>query len=283
MRGRSRRESLLYGSRVSRCSKNCPALLIWRAGSGSAPPAQPLSGGSGGTAPRSAGLAPCDPPGPAATASTAFAESKNKQTTNPQETRKEGGRELSDLPPTSPGRHRKPAGPGASAEPPPARPPGLPLPGKSCSGDSGKRGTPRSSPCRRWARAGAVPEPPDWREAARPPGFFPLEGKATGNGERCISLGFDCVAVSGACCPAEQQVLRGSTLYRATGERGTGAIQPGPKHNTRLGPWVAVLVLPHGAPACRSAPVAAHLSQGRARDLAEVQGLVFLGASRESP
>lgn len=61
----------------------------------------------------------------------------NKQQSHKKPERREGGREreLPDLPPTPPGRHRKPAGPGASAEPPPARPPaGAASPGKKLLG-----------------------------------------------------------------------------------------------------------------------------------------------------
>lgn len=228
---------------------------------------------------RSAGLASCDPPGPAATASTTGVKTnkQNSQTTNPQESRKEGEweTELPGLPPTPPGRDRKPAGQGASTAEPPA---GASSPGKTLPGDSGERGWPAGRAARRgwWVRAGAVPGPPGWREAASPPGFFHFGGKSNGELRKMLFSALRLRGCQRCVLPAERAIppqrgFPGSTLCGATGERDRCAVQPGPKHNKRLGPWVAVLVPRHGAPACRRSPAAGEsLRPGR-------------GATRERP
>lgn len=167
-RERSRRESLVSESRHCRRSKSCAAWLICQAGSGSALPAPSLSGGTGGTAPRSAGLASCDPPGAAAAASTALAGSKNKQTETPnyKPTRKQkGGRQGEGAgwpPPDAP---RPGQGQGGSAEPPPARRRGCLSREKLLGALRGARvATQLSLPG--WVRAAAGPGPPGCREAA---------------------------------------------------------------------------------------------------------------------
>lgn len=176
----------------------------------------------------------------------------NKQNPpNNQHTRKEGGRGSGSgsclASPRPPGRDRKPAGRGASTEPPA----GAASPGKSRSGNAGERGSPRSSPCRPWVRPGS----------GESPRLSPFRGKSNGEQRKMPFSGLRLCGCQRCVLPAEratppQQVFPGSTLYGATGERDTCAIQPGLKHNKRLGPWVAVLVVRHGAPACRSAPVA---------------------------
>lgn len=260
-RERSRQELLVLGSRHSRRSKRCAAWLICQAGSGSAPRLRRCRGARAAPRPGAPGWPRVTHPAPRPPRAPRLPGVKTNRlkppTTNPQESRREGGREREPavLPPTPPAGTGTGSLRGAAARPPP----GLPLPGKAARGPPGSEG-------RHAALPAGVGEDGGWPGASRLPGsgFFPLERKAAGNAERCVSLGFDCAAVSAACCQLSGQSRRSKCSRDPMGPLGKETRVPHSQdRSTTRG-------LARGSRCwccpTEPLPVAAHLSRGRARD-----------------